>query len=65
VTISAAPAERIADWISGGMSWMASFTATWLKPQLSDSSTMMATAAALRGRGAAGAPACEDTDMAA
>ena len=28
-----APVERMAPWMSGGMSWMASFTATWLKPQ--------------------------------
>ncbi len=38
-TSIAAPAERMAAWINGGMSGSASLTATWLKPQLRHSST--------------------------
>ena len=40
-TISVAAAERIAACSSGGMSWMASLVATWLKPQDRHSTTTM------------------------
>src|ERR1700739_323243 len=50
VTKSAAIAERVADWISGGMSWIASLMATLLKPQLTQSPTVTAMASASRGR---------------
>ena len=49
-TISAAPTERIAAWVSGGMSWIASFAATWLKPQDRHSTTTIAAASASSGR---------------
>ena len=49
-TSSVAPSERMAPWISGGMSWMASFTATWLKPQDRHNSTTTAAASASSGR---------------
>ena len=41
-TTSAAIAERDDDWISGGISWIASLIATLLKPQLRQSPTVTA-----------------------
>ena len=41
-TISVASAVRTVHWISGGTSASASFTATWLKPQVTQSSTTTA-----------------------
>ena len=49
-TMKAATKERIAPCISGGISWIASFTATWLKPQDRHSSTVSAMATASSGR---------------
>ena len=49
-TISVASAVRTVHWISGGMSESASFTATWLKPQVTQSSTTTAIAAPSSGR---------------
>ena len=43
-TSTAAITERDADWISGGMSWIASLIATLLKPQLRHSPIVTATA---------------------
>ena len=47
---SAATAERMAACVSGGMSWIASLVATWLKPQDRHSTTTMAAAIASSGR---------------
>jgi hypothetical protein len=49
-TMIAATRERRAACVSGGMSWIASFTATWLKPQDKHSSTVSAMATASSGR---------------
>ena len=49
-TSTVAMAERAADWMSGGMSWIASLIATWLKPQLRHSTTVIAIATASSGR---------------
>src|SRR5664279_5598684 len=48
--ISAATMERMVDWTSGGISWIASFTATWLKPQDRHSTTTIAAASGSSGR---------------
>jgi hypothetical protein len=45
-----APEERIMACSIGGMSGSASFTATWLKPQLTHNSSINAIAPALSGR---------------
>src|SRR6185437_14355176 len=42
--------ERMVPCMSGGMSWIASFTDTWLKPQYRQISTTSAAAAASSGR---------------
>ena len=42
--------ERADDWISGGMSWIASLIATLLKPQLKHSPIVIAIAIASSGR---------------
>src|SRR6185437_12050237 len=42
--------ERMVPCMSGGMSWIASFTDTWLKPQDRQISTTSAAAAASSGR---------------
>jgi hypothetical protein len=42
--------DRAEDWISGGMSWMASLMATLLKPQLKQSPIVTAIAVASSGR---------------
>ncbi len=42
--------ERAEDWISGGISWIASLIATLLKPQLRHSPTVTAIANASSGR---------------
>ena len=47
---NAATAERTAACVSGGMSWIASLVATWLKPQDRHSTTTMAAATASSGR---------------
>ena len=44
------PVERMVAWISGGMSWMASLVATWLKPQDRHNSTTTLAASASSGR---------------
>ena len=49
-TINVASAERIAHWISGGTSWIASLMAGWLKPQVRQISTTSAMLAASSGR---------------
>ena len=49
-TIKVASVERMAACISGGMSWMASFTETWLKPQDRHSTSTAATASVSSGR---------------
>src|SRR5579872_7402674 len=46
----AAIAERLAAWVSGGMSWIASLIATWLKPQVRHSAMVTAIASASSGR---------------
>ena len=48
-TTSAPNVDRKAAWISGGISGSASFTATWLKPQLRQSAIVSAAAAASSG----------------
>ena len=49
-TSSVAPTERMAPCSSGGMSWIASLTETWLKPQDMHSTTITDSAMASSGR---------------
>src|SRR5580692_8964616 len=49
-TIIAASAERADDWISGGISWIASLMVTLLKPQLRHSPIVTVIASASSGR---------------
>src|SRR6185437_2432512 len=49
-TSKAATIERMVACTSGGMSWIASLVATWLKPQDKQSTTMIAAASASSGR---------------
>src|SRR6202161_889809 len=49
-TMIAASAERADDWISGGISWMASLIDTLLKPQLRHSPIVTMIASASSGR---------------
>src|SRR3974390_822654 len=50
VTISAAAAERIDDWIIGGMSWIAILVATWLNPHDKHNTTTIIAASGSSGR---------------
>jgi hypothetical protein len=47
---NAATTERIAACVSGGISWIASLVATWLKPHDKHNTTTMAAASASSGR---------------
>src|SRR5665213_2495392 len=49
-TNNAASTERMAACVSGGISWIASLVATWLKPQDRQSTTTIAAAIASSGR---------------
>src|SRR5580692_351895 len=49
-TMIAASAERVDDWINGGISWMASLIETLLKPQLKHSPMVTMIASASSGR---------------
>ena len=49
-TTMAANTERDADWIKGGISWIASLIATLLKPQLRHNPMVTAMASASSGR---------------
>ena len=49
-TMTNAPIERTVAWMNGGISGSASFTETWLRPQLSVSASMISAATASSGR---------------
>jgi len=48
--MSVARLERMAHWVSGGTSWIASFIAGWLKPQVRQIATTSTMPAASSGR---------------
>src|SRR5713226_1184057 len=49
-TIIAAPVDRTVAWVSGGISGMASLTATWFTPQLRHNTTVTTIATLSSGR---------------